>query len=324
MNDNPSIVDIETFLSPGGAGNDLTIHIQDTGGVASFEVAGNLAASSTVNNARFTTPAAFDTVISRIADGDLFIFAFTREIAPDPLEIGGTATLPSLTAEGGVELSDVAPLEIGGASTLPGLTAAGGVSLSDVAPLTIGGTATMPGLTATGGVELSTVAPLEIGGAATLPGLTAAGGVALVDGIVLSGLANRDGVIGLAFTMPVPTITGGTAPYTFSATGLPSGLNVHAPTGLVYGVPSATGTTAITLTVTDGTGDSDSASFDVTVAAAQAVKADRDFFDDKLRLTPARNPVWTTFRAYQCNGTLGPMLLTVQSSLLAYQGDDAD
>ena len=139
--------------------------------------------------------------------------------------------MPSLTAEGGVELSDVAPLTIGGTATMPGLTAEGGVSLSDVAPLTLGGTATMPGLVAEGGVELSTVAPLEIGGAATMPGLTAAGGVAFVSGLVQSlAIADQTTRAGQAFTCLPTRTTGGHLPLVFSATESAAGLNVHAAT----------------------------------------------------------------------------------------------
>ena len=127
FNDNPSTANIETFFDTGD-GAAYTIHIQDADGVASFAVDGALDPVSTGNVARFDTPAAFDTIISRIAAGDRFILAFTRTVA---LEVGGAATMPGLSAEGGVELTSADPLEIGGAATMPGFTAEGGVLLRD-------------------------------------------------------------------------------------------------------------------------------------------------------------------------------------------------
>ncbi len=60
------------------------------------------------------------------------------------------------------------------------------------------------------------------------------------------------------------TVFGGTAPYTWSATGLPSGMSLDA-TGLVSGTPSAEGTHEVTVTVTDSAGLSASTTFGWTV-----------------------------------------------------------
>ena len=305
-----------TYFSSGD-GSDLTLWIQTGTGpadIAEIPMQANYDRGGG-NFAIIDVPAQYQSIVGSIDPGDRFILAMTRVPIPDDLEIGGTATLPSLTAEGGVELSSVAPLEVGAAATMPGLTGEAGVAFSDAPPLQVGATATLPGLTATGGVELVDSVPLEIGGAVTLPGLTAEGGVEIVDGVVIGSIANQAGVVGSAFTMPLPTLTGGLAPYTFSATGLPTGLNVHAATGLVYGVPSATGTTTIALTVTDDTGDTDSESFGVAVVAAQAAKADRDFFDSKFDNT-IDGILWTHSGAAR---DAGASVYLVQSSQSAYR-----
>jgi subtilisin family serine protease len=55
--------------------------------------------------------------------------------------------------------------------------------------------------------------------------------------------------------------SGGTTPYTFSATGLPPGLSVNAATGLISGTPTAADTYSVTATVTDGASLSASTTF---------------------------------------------------------------
>ncbi|MER7764847.1 putative Ig domain-containing protein [Streptomyces sp. NPDC097619] len=63
----------------------------------------------------------------------------------------------------------------------------------------------------------------------------------------------QTGYVGRALSLRLRA-TGGTAPYAFSATGLPAGLSVHPSTGLVSGTPSAWGFRNATLTVTDAAG----------------------------------------------------------------------
>jgi hypothetical protein len=49
------------------------------------------------------------------------------------------------------------------------------------------------------------------------------------------------------------TALGGLTPYTWSATGLPSGLSINASTGQITGTPTASGSYLVTVTVTDST-----------------------------------------------------------------------
>jgi putative Ig domain-containing protein len=62
------------------------------------------------------------------------------------------------------------------------------------------------------------------------------------------------GTVGTAYSATVAA-TGGSTPYTFGATGLPSGLAISTSTGAITGTPaqSAVGTASVTITVTDST-----------------------------------------------------------------------
>lgn len=66
-------------------------------------------------------------------------------------------------------------------------------------------------------------------------------------------------------------VTGGTAPFTWAATGLPAGLSLATTTGVVSGTPTTPGTSSVTVTVTDSSGATASRTFAWIVNAALAV-----------------------------------------------------
>ncbi|WP_432995212.1 ExeM/NucH family extracellular endonuclease [Dactylosporangium sp. CA-233914] len=66
------------------------------------------------------------------------------------------------------------------------------------------------------------------------------------------------------------TASGGTAPYSWSASGLPDGLAISAA-GVVSGTPTAAGTSSVTVTATDASNVSGSATFAFTVSSATTV-----------------------------------------------------
>jgi subtilase family serine protease len=76
---------------------------------------------------------------------------------------------------------------------------------------------------------------------------------------------NQTGTVGTAVSLTVHA-SGGTSPYTFSATGLPAGLSISSA-GVITGTPTTTGTSSVTVTVTDSASGSASAPFTWTINA---------------------------------------------------------
>ncbi len=76
---------------------------------------------------------------------------------------------------------------------------------------------------------------------------------------------NQSGTVGVAASLQL-NASGGTPPYTWSASGLPAGLSVNSGTGLVSGTPTTAGTFTVTATATDAAGKSGGASFTWTIA----------------------------------------------------------
>ena len=75
-----------------------------------------------------------------------------------------------------------------------------------------------------------------------------------------------NGSVGAAYSQTLQA-TGGSAPYTWSATGLPAGLTLDAATGILSGTPTVGGTSTISVTVTDAAGGTAPASLSLTVGA---------------------------------------------------------
>jgi hypothetical protein len=74
---------------------------------------------------------------------------------------------------------------------------------------------------------------------------------------------SQSGTVGTATSLQL-SATGGTSPYTWSATGLPAGLSISS-SGLISGTPSTAGTSSVTATVTDAAGKTGSATFSWTI-----------------------------------------------------------
>ncbi|MFC9690889.1 M4 family metallopeptidase [Kribbella sp. NPDC056951] len=78
---------------------------------------------------------------------------------------------------------------------------------------------------------------------------------------------SQTSTVGTADTLQLAA-TGGTTPYSWSATGLPAGLTVNASTGLISGTPTTAATSSVTAKVTDAAGKTASVSFSWVVSTS--------------------------------------------------------
>ncbi|HVX66586.1 MAG TPA: Ig domain-containing protein, partial [Bryobacteraceae bacterium] len=98
--------------------------------------------------------------------------------------------------------------------------------------------------------------------------LAFAAGLALAQDLAISTTSLPAGKVGQAYSQTVAA-TGGTAPYTFSASGLPAGFSIDPASGLISGTPVEAGTYSVVLGVTDSlSATASSGTLSLTIALA--------------------------------------------------------
>jgi hypothetical protein len=97
-------------------------------------------------------------------------------------------------------------------------------------------------------------------------GLGAFGGSTTGGSVTANNPGNQTGTVGTAVSLQL-SASGGTAPYTWTATGLPTGLSISSG-GLITGTPTGTGTFSVTATAKDSTGVTGSTAFTWTISSS--------------------------------------------------------
>lgn len=95
-------------------------------------------------------------------------------------------------------------------------------------------------------------------------GLTLATGAAQPGDLTVSAVGTQNSAVGQEVTL-ANSAHGGTAPYRWSATGLPAGLTIDRSSGAVAGTTTSAGTSSVTVTATDAAGATGSTTFSWTV-----------------------------------------------------------
>ncbi|HEU5268579.1 MAG TPA: Ig domain-containing protein [Jatrophihabitans sp.] len=85
--------------------------------------------------------------------------------------------------------------------------------------------------------------------------------------VTVNNPGNQSGTVGTPVSLTM-TASGGTAPYTWSATGLPTGLSIGSSSGTISGTPSAAGTFSVTVTAHDSGSNTGSTSFTWTIGTS--------------------------------------------------------
>jgi uncharacterized protein with beta-barrel porin domain len=112
---------------------------------------------------------------------------------------------------------------------------------------------------ATNGSGTSTAATVTITVSAPTLTLTPASG------------ALTSGTVGTAYDQIVVSASGGTLPYSYTATGLPAGLTINASTGAITGTPTTSGSFTPTVTAKDAHSATGTATYTLTIAALPPV-----------------------------------------------------
>ncbi|WP_184840575.1 trypsin-like serine protease [Allocatelliglobosispora scoriae] len=136
-------------------------------------------------------------------------------------------------------------------------------------------------------------------------------------GVSVTGPGNQSTVVGTAVTVN-SSATGGTTPYTWSATGLPPGTSINASTGQITGTPTTVGTYTVTVKATDAAGASGTATFTWVVNAVGGCGAVTNGTDVSI---PDNTTVYSNVTVAGCSGNASATSTVEVHIVHTYKGD---
>ncbi len=213
----------------------------------------------------------------------------TGAITGTPTTVGAASVTVQATDSKGGTATQAGTITIVATPTLTGTLAAGeltapyssGFTVNDgIGPFTWSidiSSGTLPGgLTINASTGLITGTPTDAGSFPITVGVTdvnnftttRTGTLTVTAGPAVT-FAPPNGEVGVGYTAQ-PTVAGGTGPYTWAVSvgTLPGGLSINATTGAITGIPTAAGTTNITVQATDSIGGTTTQAGTIAIVAA--------------------------------------------------------
>lgn len=249
----------------------------------------------------------------------------TREISGTPTQ-SGTFPIPvTVTDSTGKTATTTYSITVIDPLTLPPATLADGnenvnypaqtipAAIGGVGPYTYTATNLPAGLQFNPGTREITGVPTQAGNYVVTvsvvdsEGRTASNNYALkvIGALNLPSATLPNGVVGTSYpTQTLPEVTGGTGPYTYTATNLPPGLNFNTNTREITGVPTLGGNYTISLTARDANGNVATTGYSITVTVNAPVVANVAVCSGSPATLTVSNPIaGVTYNLYGATGS---------------------